>query len=53
MVLHQTVTVGERGEFNGKTQVAIKGLNEGDTILSGTVGALRAGTPVKLPTQAQ
>ena len=53
VVLHQTVEVGERGEFNGQTQVAIKGLNEGDTILSGTVGTLRAGTPVKLPPQAK
>ena len=49
VVLHQTVEVGARGAFNGQSMVAIKGLTEGDTLLSGSVGTLRAGTPVKLP----
>lgn len=52
-VLHQTVEVGERGEFNGQTMLAVKGLTQGDVILSGTVGTLRAGTLVKLPPAAK
>jgi RND family efflux transporter MFP subunit len=48
-VLHQTVAPGARGEFNGVSMVAITGVQEGDTLLSGSVGTLRPGTLVKLP----
>lgn len=53
LVTHQTVEVGARGEFNGQSMVGIKGVAEDATILSGTVGTLRAGTLVKLTPGAQ
>ena len=46
-VLHQTVEVGERGELDGQTMVGIQGVPEGTVILSGSVGAMLAGTQVK------
>lgn len=52
-VLHRTVTPGVRGIFNGETMVGLQGVNEGDLILSGTVGLLRAGTLVQTPGGAQ
>jgi multidrug efflux system membrane fusion protein len=47
-VLHQTVELGARGEVDGQTMVAIKGVAEGAMIVSGTLGTLHAGTAVKL-----
>lgn len=47
-VVHQTVELGARGEFKGQTLVGLKGVNEDAMILAGSVGALRAGTLVKL-----
>ncbi|CAM8641805.1 AcrA Membrane-fusion protein [Comamonadaceae bacterium] len=46
-VAHQTVTLGERGEAEGVPMVAVTGLAEGSQVLSGAVGALRAGTAIK------
>ncbi len=46
-VEQQTVELGARGEFNGQTMVAVKGIAEDATVLSGGVGTLLAGTPVK------
>ena len=46
-VAHQTVTMGERGEADGVPMVAVTGLAEGSQVLSGAVGALRAGTAIK------
>ncbi|BDT71511.1 multidrug resistance protein MdtA [Comamonadaceae bacterium OS-4] len=46
-VAHQTVTLGERGEADGVPMVAVTGLTEGSQVLSGAVGALRAGTAIK------
>ncbi|MEI8030756.1 MAG: efflux RND transporter periplasmic adaptor subunit [Comamonadaceae bacterium] len=46
-VLHQSVEIGQRGELDGQTMVAIKGVPENSTLVSGTVGGLRAGTNVK------
>ena len=51
-VLHQTVEVGERGELDGQTMVGIQGVPEGTVILSGSVGAMLAGTQVKTATGA-
>ena len=48
-VLHQTVELGARGERDGQSLIAIKGLSENALLLSGSVGSLRAGTRVKLP----
>jgi RND family efflux transporter MFP subunit len=47
LVVHQTVVPGARGEYQGQTMVALQGLPAGAQILSGTVGAVRAGTQVK------
>lgn len=47
-VVHQTVVPGLRGEYQGQTMVAVQGLAEGAQILNGNVGAVRAGTLVKL-----
>jgi RND family efflux transporter MFP subunit len=52
-VKHQPVELGERGDFEGTAMVAVKGLTENATLLSGSVGALRQGTAVKLGTAAK
>ena len=54
LIVSHLVTPGERGEaeFGGSREAAVEiadGLPEGAIVLRGTVGALRAGTPVKLP----
>ena len=46
-VVHQTVEMGARGEVDGQTMVAIKGVPENATLVSGTLGTLRDGSPVK------
>ncbi len=53
LVVHQTVTMGSRGESNGQTVVAINPISEGSSLLNGSVGSLRAGTLVKLATGTQ
>ena len=45
-VHHQTVEIGARGEVDGQTMVAIQGVPDGATVVSGTVGTLRDGSPV-------
>ncbi len=52
-VKHQPVTLGERGAFDTSTMVAVTGLPESATLLSGSVGALREGTAVKLSAVAK
>ncbi len=45
----KTVSLGARGEVKGQPWVAITaGLSEGATVLTGTAGAVRDGTPVRL-----
>lgn len=46
-VLHQTVTLRERGVANGQLMVGITGVPEGAVLIDGTVGTLRAGTQVQ------
>ena len=46
-VAHQTVTLGPRGEVDGQTLVGVEGIAENTTVLQGTAGALREGTPVQ------
>lgn len=46
-VLHQTVEMGARGEVDGQTMVAIKGVPENATLVAGSVGTLRDGSAVK------
>ncbi|MFZ3129507.1 MAG: efflux RND transporter periplasmic adaptor subunit [Rhodoferax sp.] len=52
-VVHQTVTLGARGESDGQSMVGIQGVAEGATVLSGSVGSIRAGTHAKLPASAK
>ncbi len=52
-VVHQTVELGARGEIDGQTMVAVKGVAENATLIAGTVGSLRAGTSVKLASSVQ
>ncbi len=47
-VLHQTVEMGARGEVDGQTMVAIKGVPENATLVAGSVGTLRDGSAVKI-----
>jgi len=47
-VIHQPVELGVRGEADGQTMVAVKGLPDGARLVSGAVGTLRDGTAVKL-----
>ena len=52
-VVHQSVTLGVRGELDGRAMVAVQGVAEGATVLVGSVGSLRSGTPVKQTTVTQ
>ncbi len=45
-VLHQPVELGARGEVGGQTMVVIKGVPVNTSLLVGTVGTLREGTPI-------
>lgn len=49
-VVHRVVSITARGEAAGVNDllVALTGLTEGETVLAGSVGALREDTPVKL-----
>lgn len=46
-VAHREVELGARGEAGGELMVAVKGVAENTTVISGGVGPLRAGTRVK------
>jgi RND family efflux transporter MFP subunit len=52
-VAHQEVSVGQRGEIDGVTWVAVQGIPENASVLVGSVGSLRIGTPVKLTNGAK
>jgi len=52
-VAHQPVELGERGEFEGQTMVAIKGVADNATLLAPSLGAVREGTAVKLGAAAK
>lgn len=52
-VVHQTVTLGARGSMDGQDMIGIQGVAEGATVLSGSVGSIRAGTLAKLPASAK
>lgn len=52
-VVHQRVQMGERGEVDGQSMVAIAGVAENATVVAGTVGVLREGSAVKLPQSGQ
>ena len=48
LVQHVPVELGQRGEANQQTLVAVKGLAEGAQVIGGTLGSLRAGTQVRV-----
>lgn len=53
VAVQRPVQTGTQGDvaFAGRSEPAVEivsGLNEGETVLRGTVGSLRAGTPLKL-----
>lgn len=48
-VVHQQVELGERGLVQGEWMVAVSGLSEATPIITGSVGQLREGTAVRLP----
>jgi len=50
-VVHSPVDLLSRGEVDGEAMVLIKGLSENAVVISGLIGALRAGTSVRF-TQA-
>jgi len=52
-VVHQTVSLGARGEVSDQTLVGIQGAPEDATVLAGSVGSLRAGTLAKLAASAK
>ena len=52
-VVHQTVVTGARGEVDGQTMVAVQGLPENATVVSGTLGPLRDGSAVKFTADAR
>lgn len=52
-VVHQPVELGARGEHNGETYVAVRGVPESAQVLAGSVGTVRAGTLVQTAAQAK
>lgn len=52
-VVHQTVTLGARGDFKGQPMVGITGVEAGAVVINGVVGTLREGTPVTMPADGQ
>ncbi|MBK9443194.1 MAG: efflux RND transporter periplasmic adaptor subunit [Comamonadaceae bacterium] len=52
LVQHVPVELGQRGEANQQTLVAVKGLAEGAQVIGGTMGSLRAGTQVRIAAPA-
>jgi RND family efflux transporter MFP subunit len=46
-VVHQEVTLGAAGDYQGQAMVEARGLTVGAQVLRGSVGALRAGTLLK------
>jgi len=51
-IVHRAVTPGLRGQVDGQTMIAVSGIDDGAQVVAGGTGALRDGTPVKLPSAA-
>ncbi|MDM0074454.1 efflux RND transporter periplasmic adaptor subunit [Variovorax sp. J2P1-59] len=47
-IAHRQVETGLRGQADGQTMIAVRGLDEGAVAVAGTVGPLRDGTAVRL-----
>ena len=48
-ITHRAVQPGLRGQAEGQTMVALSGIDEGALVVAGAIGALREGTPVRMP----
>ena len=46
-VQHQPVVLGQRGMVDTEAMVGVEGLNEGDVVIKGSAGLLRAGSAVQ------
>ena len=51
-VAHLPVKTGARGQADGELWVAVQGVADGATVLRGSAGNLRSGTPVRLAASA-
>lgn len=49
----KTVQTGQRGEVDGQPWIAVGGIAPGAIVLTGASGAVRDGTPVRLPAPAR
>jgi len=47
-IAHRAVQPGQRGQVDGQTMVAVRGIEDGAVVVAGTVGPLREGTAVRL-----
>lgn len=47
-IAHRPVEAGLRGQSDGQTMVAVRGIDDGATVIAGSVGPLREGTSVRL-----
>ena len=46
-VVHRSVELGARGDADNEVMVAVKGIEPGSVVISGSVGSLREGTAVR------
>ncbi|CAN7332805.1 efflux RND transporter periplasmic adaptor subunit [Variovorax sp. LjRoot290] len=47
-IAHRAVQTGQRGQVDGQTLVAVRGVEDGAVVVAGSVGSLREGTAVRL-----
>jgi RND family efflux transporter MFP subunit len=47
-IVHRPVETGVRGQVQGQSMVALRGIDDGAVVVAGNVGALRDGTAVRL-----
>jgi RND family efflux transporter MFP subunit len=47
-IAHRPVETGLRGQLDGQTMVAVRGIEEGAVVVAGSLGPLRQGTAVRL-----
>ncbi len=47
-VTDQYIELGARGEVDGQSMVAVKGLSEGTSVIIGSIGTLREGSSIKI-----
>jgi RND family efflux transporter MFP subunit len=47
-IAHRAVQTGQRGQVDGQTLVAVRGVEDGAVVVAGSVGPLREGTAVRM-----